>query len=115
MKRVIKFYRTETNKCYIEEFMDSLNDKVAQKILAVFKIIESDEIVSSKFFKKLTGIDIWECRIIWKSDIYRILGFFDKNNFVVLTNGFQKKKQKTPRNEIENAIKYMNDYKRRSK
>jgi len=52
---------------------------------------------------------------MWESDIFRFLGFFDKNNVVILTNGFQKKTQKTPLSEIDRAIKYMNDYKRRNK
>lgn len=114
MSRIIVFYRNERNQCPVEEFLDSLNDKIAMKIMAVFKLIENVDIVSSKFFKKLTDTDIWECRIMWKSDIFRVLCFFEKNNIVILTNGFQKKTQKTPENEILKAVKYMNDYKRRN-
>ena len=52
---------------------------------------------------------------MWQSDIYRILGFFDKGDLIVLTNGFQKKTQKTPASEIQRAEKYMEDYKRSNK
>jgi len=109
MKRTIIFYRLNNNSCPVEDFLDSLDHKTAQKILAVFKYVEELDIVPSKFFKKLSGTEIWECRIMWKSDIYRILGFYDNNNFIVLTNGFQKKTQKTSSGEIEKAIRYMND------
>ncbi len=50
---------------------------------------------------------------MWESNIFRFLAFFEKNNVVILTHGFQKKTQKTPPSEIDRAIKYMNDYKRR--
>ena len=91
MKRRIIFYRFEDGSSPVEEFIDSLPDKGAQKVIAVLKLIENVEIVSTRFFKKLTGANIWECRIMWQSDIYRILGFFDKNDLVILTNGFIKK------------------------
>jgi phage-related protein len=115
MNRTIEFYRLSDNSCPVESFLDSLDEKVAQKVLAVFKYIEEMDLVPAKFFKKLSGTDILECRIMWKSDIYRVLGFYHKNNFVILTNGFQKKSQKTPSGEIDRTVFYMNDYKRRSK
>ena len=54
----------------------------------------------------MTGTDgLFEVRVELGSNIYRIFAFFDKGNLVVLGNGFQKKSQKTPRNEIEKALK----------
>jgi len=114
MTRKIVFYRLENGESPVEEFLDTLPDKAAQKVIAVFKVIEENLIVSTRFFKKLTGTEIWECRIMWQSDIYRILGFFEKNNFIILTNGFHKKTQKTPASEIKRAEEYMKDYKRRN-
>jgi phage-related protein len=111
--RSIKFYRTDDGKCPVEDFLDKLTDKEAQKTLATFKLIETSDIVSSKFFKKLSGTDLWECRIKYGTNIYRFICFFTKNNIIILTHGFQKKTDKTPRSEIERGIKYMNDYKRR--
>lgn len=113
--RLLKFYRLESGASPVEEFLDTVSDKVAQKILAVFKIIENQEIISSKFFKKLSGTDLWECRIMWESNIFRFLAFFEKNNSIILTHGFKKKTQKTPSAEIERAVNYMNDFKRRNK
>ena len=114
MKRQVIFYRFDNGESPVEEFLDTLPDKAAQKVIAVFKLIEDSEIVSSRFFKKLSGTNIWECRIMWQSDIYRFLGFFDKGHLVILTNGFHKKTQKTPPLEIKRAEKYMEDYKRRN-
>ena len=57
---------------------------------------------------------IWECRIKYGSNIYRIFCFMFKNSNVVLTHGFIKKAQKTPKNEIEKAEKYKNDFIKRN-
>lgn len=61
-----------------------------------------------KFRQKLNGL--YEIRIEVGSNIYRIFSFFDKGNLVVLGNGFQKKSQKTPKQEIEKALKIMEEY-----
>ena len=114
MYRNIIFYKTTHGKCPIEEFLLSLETKTRQKVVWVLKLLEDLKIIPSHFFKKLESTDnIWECRIEYKSNIYRILCFFDDNKVVVLTNGFQKKTQKTPNNEIELAEKYKQDYLRR--
>ncbi|MBX2937837.1 MAG: type II toxin-antitoxin system RelE/ParE family toxin [Saprospiraceae bacterium] len=42
--------------------------------------------------------------------MYRVFSFFDKGNLIVLINGFQKKTQKTPKNEIELAEKLKKQY-----
>ena len=68
MKRRIIFYRFEDGISPLEEFLDILTDKAAQKVIAVFKLIEDTDLVSTRFFKKLTGTNIWECRIMWQSD-----------------------------------------------
>ena len=53
---------------------------------------------------------LYEIRVEVGSNIYRIFSFFDKGNLVVLGNGFQKKSQKTPKQEIEKALKIMEEY-----
>ncbi len=70
----------------------------------VLKLIEELEIVPTTYFKKLKGTDdIWEVRIQSGRHIYRILGFLDGDQFVVLNHAFQKKSQKTPLKEIKLA------------
>jgi len=103
MKEII-FYRSLTGRCPVEEFLDSLNDKQVKKILWVFRLIKEVDFVPKEYFKKMTGTDeIWEIRVTFGNKIFRFLGFFDRNNFIVLTNGFVKKSKKTPKKEIDIA------------
>lgn len=67
--------------------------------------------VPVQYFKKLTGReDLWEVRAQSGSDDFRLLGFFDGGNLVILTNGFSKKTQKTPAREIELAVRRRSEY-----
>ncbi len=110
MVKGIEFYRTIEGKCPVEEFLNLLPGKIAQKITWLLEILESKGVLPSNYFKKLKNSDIWECRIQFGSNIYRLLGFFNDKSFFVLTNGFIQKTQKTPINEIERAEKYKFDY-----
>jgi phage-related protein len=59
----------------------------------------------------LSGSDgIYEIRVEYQSTIYRIFCCFDRGNIVVLFNGFQKKTQKTPTNELEKAARLKKEY-----
>ena len=110
MNRTVIFYRTVDGKCPVQEFIDSLPGKVAQKIVWVLKLLEDLEIVPSFYFKKLVGTEeIWECRIQFGSNTYRIFCFF-KDNSVILTHGFIKKSQRIPIYEIERAEAYRRDF-----
>ena len=113
MGKTVTFYRTADGKCPVQEFLDSLSGKVAQKIVWVLRLLEDMDRVPASYFKKLAAAeDIWECRIQFGSNAYRIFCFF-LNNSVVLTNGFVKKSQKTPAREIERAEAYRRDFFRR--
>ena len=114
MRRSLVFYRTERGKCAVTEFLDSLPPKVAQKVTWVLKLIQELDIVPSQYFKKLSDTDeIWECRMSFGGNIYRILGFFHGSNNLVLTHGFMKKTSKTPADEIKKAEEFRADYNRR--
>ena len=106
MNREIIFHEN-----YFLEFYKKQDDKVKQKIKYVLELIKQVEKVPEKFLKHLTGVDgIYEIRIEYQSNIYRIFCCFDKGNLVVLFNGFQKKTQKTPSNELEKALKLKKEY-----
>jgi len=112
--REILFYRTETGKCYVKDFLDSLSSKEAQKVVWLLKLIEELENIPGRYFKKLTGTDdIWEVRVDGRDKTYRILGFFDGNKIVVLNHAFNKKTQKIPKRDIEIAESRKRDYMRR--
>ena len=111
MSRSIIFYETSHGTCPVQEFLDELDDSVIKKVFFVLNIIEELEIVPIKFLKKLSGTqDIWEVRVEYKSDIFRLFCFMEKGSLVILTNGYQKKSQKTDRNQIDLAEKYKKDY-----
>ena len=114
--RTINFYHLPNGQSPIETFLDSLTGKQAQKVLWVLQLIEELESVPGQYFKKLVDSEgIWEVRIQFGNDIFRLLGFFDGGTLLVLTNGFAKKTQKTPPQEIVLAIRRKNDYLARRK
>jgi len=116
MIREIIFYRTENGKTPVEDFLDSLSDKVLKKVAWVLRLVSDLDHIPSTYFKKLINSDdIYECRIQFGSNIYRIFCFFYDDTMVVLTHGIIKKTQKTPKNEIEKAESYKNDFLRRNK
>ena len=109
--RTINFYRTTSDDCPVEEFLDSLTGKQAQKVLWVLRLIEELDRVPGQYLKKLVDTDdIWEVRVQFGNNIFRLLGFFDGPTILVLTNGFAKKTQKTPPQEIAMAEKRKQDY-----
>ena len=96
---------------YFQEFYLTVNDSVREKIGYVFRVIETVDKVSEKFLKHIEGSDgLYEIRIESGSNIYRIFCCFDRGNLVVLFNAFQKKTQKTPKQEIELAKKLRDEY-----
>ncbi|MCK4763341.1 MAG: type II toxin-antitoxin system RelE/ParE family toxin [Candidatus Aminicenantes bacterium] len=116
MKRKVFLYETENGKCPVREFILSLQVKVQREIAKILKLLEDVEILSEPYFKKLRNSgEIWEARKRFGSNSYRVLFFFDQDSVVILTNGFVKKKQKTPREEISRAKRYKKDYLRRKK
>ena len=88
-----------------------MTSKQAQKVAWVLQLVEELDVVPVTYFKKLVNTDnIWEVRVQIGNDILRLLGFLDDGNLVVLTNGFQKKTQKTPKLEIDIAENRKRDY-----
>lgn len=105
-KRTIIFY-----KDYFEEFFIQQREKVKAKIIWTLELIEELERIPETYLKHIENTDgLFEIRIQQGSDIFRIFCFFDEGQLIILTNGFQKKTQKTPKNEIEKAIKIKKEY-----
>jgi phage-related protein len=110
MRKII-FYRLDNGKCPVEDYLDSLSEKQVEKVFFVLDFIEHFHVVPRKFFKKLEGADdIWEARIQYGNNIFRLLGFFDGSELVILNHAFTKKTQKTPRKEINKAEQRKKDY-----
>ena len=98
-------------KSYFLDFYKKQSDPVQAKIEWTLKLIEVTPQVPKKYFKHLEGTKgLYEVRVEVGNTIFRIFSFFDKGNLVVLGNAFQKKTQKTPKDEIEKALKIMKEY-----
>jgi phage-related protein len=98
-------------KGYFLSFYKNLPDNVQRKIEWTLNLIRVTRQVPEKYFKHMEGTKgLYEVRVEVGNNIYRIFSFFDKGNLVVLSNGFQKKGQKTPKQEIEKALKIMEEY-----
>ena len=105
-KRKLIFFKN-----YFNDFFNSLSSKVQDKIDYVLFLITVANRIPSKYFEHVTETDgLFEIRIEFESNIYRIFCCFDQGNLVVLFNGFQKKSQKTPRTEIDKALKIKEEY-----
>ena len=99
------------HKNYFLDFYNGQTEKVKSKIEHVLFVISVAERIPVKFFKHIEGTDgLYEIRIEYNGNIYRIFSCFDEGKLVVLFNGFQKKSQKTPPGEIEKALKTKAEY-----
>jgi phage-related protein len=104
--RKIKFF-----KSYFQDFFDKQLKKVKAKIVWTFDLVEELQRVPETYLKHIKNTDgLYEIRVQLGSDIFRIFCFFDQGQLVVLANGFQKKTQKTPKKEIEMALKIKAEY-----
>jgi phage-related protein len=86
-------------------------DKVKDKIIWTLDLIEEIHNVPEIYLKHMTKtVGLYEIRVQKGGDIFRIFCFFDDKNLVILANGFHKKTQKTPKKEIDKALKIKEEY-----
>jgi len=98
-------------KNYFWDFFNTQTEKVKDKIDYVLFLVTVADRIPRKFFEQMSGYDgLFEIRIEFESNTYRIFCCFDEGNIVVLFNGFQKKSQKTPKEEIEKAVRIKQEY-----
>ena len=104
--RTVVFY-----KDYFKTFFDEQSPKTKAKIIWTLSLIEELQRVPEMYLKHLEGTDgLYEIRVQVARDIFRLFCSFDAGQLVILANGFQKKTQKTPRQEINKALTIKNDY-----
>ena len=109
--RTVIFY-----KDYFQQFFVRQQDKAKSKIIWTLELIEELQRVPETYLKHIENTDgLFEIRVQQGSNIFRIFCFFDNGQLVVLANGFQKKTQKTPKQEIEKAIKIKKEYENENK
>jgi phage-related protein len=104
--RTVIFY-----KRYFFDFFNLQKRKVQKKINWTIGLIENTPQVPQDYLKHIEGTNgLYEIRVQHGSDIFRIFCCFDKGKLIILFNGFQKKTQKTPTNEIEKALIIKREY-----
>ena len=94
---------------YYKDFLATLTEKEIQKVKYVLSLLGTEDRLPIKFIKVIRD-GLYELRISYNGNIYRIFFIFDEGQIVVLFNGFQKKTQKTPESEINKALKLKNEY-----
>lgn len=94
---------------YFEKFIADLTEKEIKKLDYIISLLETEDRLPVKFIKYLRD-SLYELRMEYNSNIYRVFFIFDEDRIVVLFNGFLKKSQKTPENEIERALKIKEAY-----
>ena len=98
-------------KHYYLDFFNKQTKEVQKKFNWTLQLISELERVPVKYFKHIEGSDgLYEIRVEVGNNIFRVFCFFDKGQIVILVNGFQKKSEKTPKNEIELANKLKKQY-----
>lgn len=86
-----------------------MTEKEVRKLDYIISLLETEDRLPVKFIKYLRD-GLYELRMEYNSNIYRVFFIFDDGQIVVLFNGFQKKTQKTPKTEIEKALKIKEAY-----
>jgi len=89
--------------------MQTLGEKKRLKMKYIVSLLETGDRMPVKFLKFIRD-GVYELRMEYKSNIYRLFLIFDEGNVIILFNGFQKKTQKTPESEIEKALKLKKEY-----
>ena len=103
-ERTILAYKT-----YFMDFISTLNENEIKKIFYVIDMLKVQERISTKFVKFIRD-GLYELRVSHNNNIYRVFFIFDNENIVLLFNGFQKKTMKTPKKEIDTALKLKEEY-----
>lgn len=104
MRRKIRTYGG-----YFQAFMKTLSEKVQEKIQYGLLLLKTQDRIPTKFVKYIHD-GLYELRTEYEGNIYRVFFIFDEGNIIVLFNGFQKKTQKAPDNEIKKALKIKDEY-----
>lgn len=106
----VQFYTKENGEKPAKDFILSLDLKMRAKVLGIIKVLEEKGNKLREPYSKHLDDGIYEIRGKVGTDITRVLYFFYYGKKIIITNGFIKKTQKTPKQEINRAKSYRNDY-----
>lgn len=106
----IVFYDKPDGSEPVKEFLLSVDDKMRARLVRMIELLAQNGTTLRMPYSEHLVDGIFEIRAKVGSNISRELYFFVIGKRIVLTNGFVKKTQKTPKNEIELAKKYRNEF-----
>lgn len=113
MNFVVEFFELSSEKIPVQEFLDSLEEKLRSKTVTNIQLLGEFGTELKKPFSKYIEEGIFELRTKQGSDIDRVLFFFREGKKIILTNGFVKKTDKIPKSELDLAKKYKKEYEKR--
>ncbi len=103
--------RVKVFRSYYKEFYVAQTDAVREKIDQVIELVKYSEIIPAVYLRKIINVPgLYEIRVRYAGNIYRIFCCFDEGCFVILFHGFHKQSQKTPSSEIKKAKRIMKEY-----
>ena len=111
--RLYIFYEKEDGTVPVRNFLLSLDVKMRAKLMRLIEMLKTNGNELREPYSKSLGEGIFELRARIGTEISRVFYFFCVERCIVLTNGFIKKTEKTPDNEIDRAKRYREDYLRR--
>lgn len=117
MKWQVEYYKKENGDIPVLDYLLTLDAKMRAKAYSEIELLEKHgSRLREPYVKPMKGPryrGIFELRVKFASDISRIFYFTFRQKTLVLLHGFTKKSEKTPRREIERALRYSEDYERR--
>ena len=109
-KFIVEFFEKSDGTYPAEEFILSQELKMKSRLYRTLAVLETDGNNIREPYSKFLGDGIYEVRVQQGNNIARVLYFFVVNRKIILTNGFIKKSQKTPKSEINKAKKFRSEY-----
>ena len=107
---IVEFFEKSDGTYPAEEFILSQDLKMKSRLYRTLAVLETDGNNIREPYSKFLGDGIYEVRVQQGNNIARVLYFFVVNRKIILTNGFIKKSQKTPKSEINKAKKFRSEY-----
>lgn len=109
-KFTVEYFKKQDGSCQAKEFLNSLDEKMQAKLFRLLYLLEQNGNELREPYSKALTDGIFELRGQQGNNIARVLYFFVVGQQIIITHGFVKKTQKTPKSEIKLAKKYRQEY-----